>query len=223
MYSIGVSARVGLIGDVHGEDERLEMAFVTFAERSASPILCTGDIPDGFGSVARSCSLLRERGVHAVRGNHERWFLGGVMRDLPDSTPIDDVPLADREWLGALPPVREYSTPYGGLLLCHGLGMNDMAKVGPDDEGYELVTNDDLRSLMRDPRYEFVVNGHTHRPMVRHFDGLTIVNAGTLRRDDEASGFLIIDFAAQTVETFRFVSAREAVLSRTEHLLNTNA
>jgi predicted phosphodiesterase len=216
---IGASAKVGLIGDVHGEDERLETALAVFFERGAAPVFCTGDIPDGFGSVARSCSLLRENGVLTVRGNHERWFLGGVMRDLPDSTPMDDVPLSEREWLAALPPVLEFSTPYGGLLLCHGLGMNDMAKVGPHDEGYVLVTNDELRSLMRDPRYEFVVNGHTHHAMVRHFDGITIINAGTLRRDAEAPGFLLVDFAARTVEMLRFTTAREVVSARIEHFL----
>src|SRR5690348_4599860 len=130
---IDASARIGLIGDVHGEDERLETALARFDALGAATVLCTGDIPDGSGSVARSCAILRERGVLTVRGNHERWFLGGVMRDLPDSTPLETVPLSEREWLAALPAVREFSTPLGGLLLCHGLGSNDMAKVGPDD------------------------------------------------------------------------------------------
>src|SRR5204863_10095893 len=114
-----------------------------FAGRGADPVLCTGDIADGFGSVSRSCALLREHGVQSVRGNHERWFLGDVMRDLPAATPLDEVPLADRKWLDALPVVREFETPLGGLLLCHGLGTNDMAKVGPDDDGYALATNDE--------------------------------------------------------------------------------
>jgi predicted phosphodiesterase len=217
MLPISATARVGLIGDVHGEDAFLEAALGYFVEREASLVLCTGDIPDGYGSVARSCELLRDRGVMAVRGNHERWFLTGAMRDLPDATPLDAVPLREREYLAALPPVREFSTPLGGLLLCHGLGMNDMAKVGPDDEGYALVTNDELRSLMRDPRYELVVNGHTHKPMVRHFEGLTIVNAGTLRRDSDP-GFLLLDFGRGVVDMLRWSDARVIVPRRTESI-----
>ncbi len=27
-------------------------------------------------------------------------------------------------------------------LLCHGIGPNDIAKVGPDDFGYAIDTND---------------------------------------------------------------------------------
>jgi predicted phosphodiesterase len=218
VIAIGVSASVGLIGDVHGEDECLEAALGYFAERKVAKVLCTGDIPDGFGSVTRSCDLLRAHGVLTVRGNHERWFLTGAMRDLPDATPLDEVPLPNREWLGALPPVLEFSTPLGGLLLCHGLGTNDMAKVGPDDEGYALVTNDELRALVRDPRYQLVVNGHTHEPMVRHFEGITIVNAGTLRRDVEAPGFLLMDFATSMVDVFRFETPSKFVRARTESL-----
>ena len=64
-----------------------------------------------------------------------------------------------------------------------------------------------------------VVNGHTHHAMVRHFDGITIINAGTLRRDAEAPGFLIVDFAARTVEMLRFTTPRDVVSVRIEHLL----
>lgn len=212
------SARVGLIGDVHGEHERLETALDYFAGRRSTHVLCTGDIPDGHGSVGRACEILREHGVLTVRGNHERWFLSGVMRDLPDATPLDDVPVSEREWLAALPVVREFTTPLGGLLLCHGLGANDMAKVGPDDEGYALVTNDDFRALVRDPRYQLVVNGHTHRPMVRHFQGLTIINAGTLRRDAPTPGFLLIDFEARVVEMLEFDETNGVVPSDSERL-----
>jgi hypothetical protein len=162
---------------------------------------------------------LREHRVFTIRGNHERWFLTGTMRDLPDATPLDDVPDAIRDFLAALPPVIEFSTPLGGLLLCHGLGLNDMAKVGPDDEGYALVTNDDFRALVRDPRCQLVVNGHTHKPMVRHFEGLTIVNAGTLRRDAAAPGFALMDFEKNTVEFFRFDPPPRFSLWKTERLL----
>jgi len=212
---IGPTARVGVIGDVHGEDTFLASALDYFAERAVAHVLCTGDIPDGFGSVARSCQLLRDRGVITVRGNHERWFLTGVMRDLPEATPRDAVPPAEREYLERLPAVEELETPLGGLLLCHGLGANDMAKVGPDDVGYALVTNDDLRSTMRDPRYRIVVNGHSHRPMVRHFSGLTIINAGTLRRDD-SPGFLLLDFSTGAVDMLRWNGDGSIVSWRTE-------
>lgn len=43
----------------------------------------------------------------------------------------------------------------------------------------------ELHDLVADPDVTIVFNGHTHRRMVRHFPGLTIVNAGTLDRNQE--------------------------------------
>jgi len=76
------------------------------------------------------------------------------------------------------------------LLLCHGLGGDDMNGVYPGDFGYGLEVNDVLQGLIREGRYRFVVNGHTHLRMVRSFGGLTIINAGSLtdNRYAEISG-----------------------------------
>ena len=46
-----------------------------------------------------------------------------------------------------------------------------------------------------------MVNGHTHRAMVRRVRHLTIVNAGTLHRNDERRA-AILDFGTLTVTFF---------------------
>jgi len=207
--------RVGVIGDVHAEDVRLEAALAHLAARDVDAVLCVGDVADGVGSLERCVQLLQERRVMTVRGNHERWLLGGTMRDLPDATKFEETSQSTLDFLRSLPATREFRTSLGGLLLCHGLGDNDMAKVDPDDYGYAIDVNDDLQALVRDPRYQLVVNGHSHRAMVRSFTGLTIVNGGTLRGADP--GFLLVDFEAQQVELHRWV--RSAIeLNRTEPL-----
>jgi predicted phosphodiesterase len=55
-----------------------------------------------------------------------------------------------------------------------------MATVKPDDYGYDLETNRALWELVEGHTARFVVNGHSHRPMLRNISGLTILNAGTL-------------------------------------------
>jgi hypothetical protein len=51
--------RIGLIGDVHTEDARLERAIRELVARGAERLLCVGDIVDGPGDLARCCDLLR--------------------------------------------------------------------------------------------------------------------------------------------------------------------
>lgn len=196
-------SRLGLIGDVHGEDERLERALYTFRRRQVPIVVSTGDIVDGRGSVDRCCELLEMHGVVAVSGNHDRWLLSGTARDLPDATPTAAVSEPSRAFLKRLPRMIELNTIEGTALLCHGLGPNDMAKVGPDDFGYSIDSNNELQNLVRNGYYRWVLCGHSHRRMVRTFGHLTIINAGTLI-PEQASCFLEVDFENATVLAFEF-------------------
>lgn len=188
--------RVGVLGDVHGEDVALERCLDHLGAADVDAILCVGDITDGHGDVARCIELLMQRRVHTVAGNHERWFLGGAMRGLPHAT--ETLPLAHRDWLDGLPKTRRFDTIAGTAVLCHGIDDDDMAVLRPDTKGYGLQALDGLRALMLDPEVRFMIGGHTHERMVRAFDGLTVINAGTLHREFEP-GCIAIDFEAREV------------------------
>ncbi len=198
--------RVGVIGDVHAEDVLLEAALAHFREQAIGSILCTGDVVDGRGSARRAVELLRAHGVATVRGNHDRWLDEGRLRSLPDATRGDELDSAGLAFLAGLPVEREFSTPSGSLLLCHGMGKNDMARLGADDFGYALESNDELQSLLRLARHRWIVNGHTHRRMVRKFASLTVINAGTLKRDNQPC-VAVIDFAWARVDFFDFAGS----------------
>lgn len=174
---------------------------------SLDRILAVGDIVDGPGDSARCCRLLADAGVDAVMGNHDRWALKGQLRTLPGATATLDP--AERRFLEALPATRRYDTVAGPLLLCHGLGSDDMCRLTEDDFGYALETNDPLQELLAAQDCRFVINGHTHRRMVRHFAHLTVINAGTLFRDNDPC-FAVVDLAAARVEFFDLAAGRIA-------------
>ena len=196
-------ARIGLIGDIHAEDALLEQALDVLRSRGVELVAATGDVTDGLGSVERCCELLEAHEVVVVGGNHDRWFLAGTARGLPAATPPEAVSLAARRTLEGFPLMVELETCAGRALLCHGLGPNDMAKVNPDDDGYAIDSNDDLQNLLRGGGYRWILNGHSHRWMVRHFGGVTVINAGTLKRDHDPC-FLELDFTARTGSLFSF-------------------
>lgn len=100
------------------------------------------------------------------------------------------------------------------LLLCHGLGDDDMATVYPGDEGYALEANHRLHALVGAGQYRFVVNGHTHRRMVRTIGGLTLLNAGALT-NEERPGFLIADFKAGRAECYNLSEERQISAGQT--------
>ncbi len=207
--------RLGLIGDVHAEDERLRLALGHLAMHvgGVDRILCTGDVVDGQGDVDRACSLLAGHGVTTIRGNHDRWIREDTMRDLPHAHRMTKLAADSISFLKSLEATASVETPRGTLMLCHGIGANDMAKLGKDDSGYAITSNDDLLKVLLDPRVSFMVGGHTHRPFVRRFERgsgqkpLWVINAGTLAREDHP-GFAVLDLALGKVE---FYSIRESM------------
>ena len=197
--------RLGLIGDVHAEDERLGVAIAALTAERVDRILCSGDIVDGHGDVDRACALLKAHRVVTVRGNHDRWIRDDDMRTLPNAHVMTGLAPESIEVLKALPSTLMLDVPLGKLLLCHGTGSNDMRKLGPDDSGYAISANDDLLKVLFDASVAIMVCGHTHVPMVRRFErgsgkpALLVVNAGTLAREDKP-GFAILDTVARRVD-----------------------
>ena len=193
--------RAGLIGDIHCELGSLQRVIDHFRDSEVDTLLAVGDIADGPDDLTATCALLQKHRVLAVAGNHDRWLLAGEMRDLADATPLAGLTSEARAYLAALPKTRLLESPRGNVLLCHGLGEDDMASVRPDDEGIALHNNHALWRLIKNGEQRFVVNGHSHRPMLRTIDGLTILNAGTLHPKHRPV-CSIADFDAGKVQVF---------------------
>ena len=172
--------RAGLIGDVHCEVNKLRRVLELFRSANVDTVLQVGDICDGPGDLTQTIQLLQGANAVVVAGNHDRWLLAGEMRDLPDATPLASVSRDARKYLAGLHKMRTLASPRGNVMVCHGLGEDDMASVRPDDEGAALLSNEPLWCLIKSRKARFVVNGHSHRPMLRTIDGLTIMNAGAL-------------------------------------------
>jgi predicted phosphodiesterase len=200
--------RIGLIGDIHAEDERLAAALGVFANEGVDQVLFVGDVADGQGDLDRCCALLRDARAVGVRGNHDRWLVEDTMRSLHHAHRKGELTPATLAFLQSLPPVRDVETPLGLLLLCHGVGESDMRRLSADDMGYALETQDELAALLQANRYAIVVGGHTHERMVRRFRAsdlriagdatLVFVNAGTLARDHTPC-CSVLDFIDGTV------------------------
>lgn len=190
--------RIGFLGDIHAEDQRLEIALRELAKQSVDIVVAVGDIVDGPGDIERTVALLRDYNVSSVRGNHERWFFANDMRELPDAHDPSRVSNETREWLRALPLLLELPTVAGKLLVCHGLGADDMASILPWDDLTLVRYNMGFRSLCQVSTARFVLNGHSHKRMVLAVEDRLIINAGTLFRDHDPS-FGLVDFATSEV------------------------
>jgi predicted phosphodiesterase len=202
--------RAGIIGDLHGEHVLLQRLLDEFERAGADASLCVGDIVDGDGDVNQCCTILEERGVYTVAGNHDRWLLSDERRDLPDATPPSAVSARSRAFLETLPVKRHFETLRGRLMLCHGVGDDDMAQVKADHLRFDLAQNRALTRVLRGAPCDFMVAGHTHQTMVRRVEHLTVINAGTLYRRYE-QGAALIDFELNRVQFYSLAGGRPRV------------
>jgi len=194
--------QLGVLGDIHAEDVTLEAALDFFQSAGVTEIVSVGDIVTGQGNANRCCEILDRRGIPAVCGNHDRWFLTDDMVDLPYFTQHSEMSARSEMFLERLPVTREFAVHGGRVLLCHGLGSHDMAGVMPDEVGRTPMYNAELQELLIKPEIRFTINGHTHHHLVRRFDQMTLINAGTLRRD-HGPCLTLVDFAAGVVKFYR--------------------
>ncbi|MEZ4287997.1 MAG: metallophosphoesterase family protein [Polyangiales bacterium] len=196
MTAIQTVRRVGLIGDVHCHDDVLRRSVNAIRELGVHDVFCVGDIVDGPGDADSTIATLKELNVECCAGNHERWFLEGFLRDRKFAT--QTLNGESELFLRSLPRTRMFNTPVGGAMLCHAVGEDDESFLRPSTVGYALQDIAELRRLMLDLDVQFLLCGHTHERMVRAFTGLTVVNAGTIHADFDAS-YCLIDFDALTV------------------------
>lgn len=209
-------ARVGIIGDVHAQDRALAsaLAFLHALPEPLDALLCSGDLVSGDGDANEAIHLLRHSNVITVRGNHDRWFGHDYYHNLSNFTALDTVQQENREYVFGLPPTQTLSTVSGSLLLCHGVGEDDMAGLyrGAPDE--EIAWKLQRKHL---DRFRFIVAGHTHARMVRPIlntdDTLTtIINAGTFL-PDQTPGFLVCDFVRESATAYHLSPASDFSVS----------
>jgi predicted phosphodiesterase len=111
---------IGVIGDVHAEDELLQLCINFLKEKNVEQVFCVGDIVDGQGDIEKCCNILIEERVISVLGNHDRWLLQNEMRTLREANFLSELSEHSKTFLKQLPSTIEFFTSDSLGLLCHG-------------------------------------------------------------------------------------------------------
>ncbi len=203
--------KLGLISDIHGDPVALELAWAHLTVLGADRIVCAGDLV-GYGPFPdRVSAFLRERGVDAVRGNHDRWALErglGVRDEFGGGTPGRET----LDHLRSLPFDLAIADGRRVGVVVHGSPRSDMEFVTPGTHPPDV-----LRGVLAEIGCDLLVVGHTHRPMwFRCPEGL-VINPGSIismgRRVETSRSFAMVDLDSleatfHDVETGRIVAIR---------------
>ena len=212
--------KLGIIGDVHAEDVRLEYCLRYLANQGCDKIVCTGDIIDGPGCPNRSVELLKAFDVITVRGNHDRWIIENKARHVKNAHKMHDLSRSTADYLSLLPLQAKFMFSGIRVLLCHGVGRNDLKKVWPGTERLQPIKSNELDQIICEEKFDYVINGHIHFRTMVHFKKLTLINAGTIS-GDYSPGCTLIDFDENMVHGFLFEGSN-LQLSKSQNLYGEN-
>jgi len=162
--------KLGILSDIHGNREALEVVLADVAAQGVQAIGCLGDFV-GYGASPNDCiGILRAIVEVAVLGNHDvaalgRLKLGGFQSDAATTArwTMDQLEPDHRAWLEALP----YTAQWRGVRLVHATPSE------PEDWHYVLsIADAEIEFHAFRERIGFI--GHSHVPGVFATDGAQI-------------------------------------------------
>lgn len=185
--------RLALVSDTHANLPAVEAVLRAIDREPMDRVLCAGDIVGYNPWPNEVVARLRDRGVLAIRGNHDRAALTG---DTSGFNPIAAAALAwtakhlDPATVAYLRGLENSTRLTAGaktLAMYHGSPRDDDEYVYPED-----VTED----LVEVARADIAVLGHTHVPMFAAFPRGIVVNPGSVgqpRDGDPRAAYAILD------------------------------
>jgi putative phosphoesterase len=176
--------RVGLIADIQGNGLALEAALAGLRQAGVDRIVCLGDTATGPEPV-RVLDLLREHDCLTVRGNMDV----AVLAAQPPAIQNPD----DQRFAGIDAWCLSQLADAGRAYVA-GFDEQVTLDIGPDirllavhgspraiDDPLDSTTPDeDLAAMLAGCDAQIVATGHMHRPMLRRFGDVLLVNPGSV-------------------------------------------
>ena len=198
---------LGLIADIHADPRALETALRRLEALGAGTVLCAGDLV-GYGSQPDAvATLLRDRAVPCVRGNHDRWAL--ERRQVIGPWGRRPAAWRDETWdfLRALPPSLRVELAGRTIEVHHGSPSSDTEFVTP----YKPLP-ESVERLCDGGEADVVVLGHTHIPMIERRPRGLLINPGSVLGVpgiQTSYSFAVVELATLAVRVFEVGTGRE--------------
>jgi putative phosphoesterase len=165
--------KLGVLSDVHADIERLHEVLRRFEQvHHVDAVLAAGDLVGRGENPDETLSLIRERGVIAVRGNHERMFEEDARISAQNREFIKTL---SYDWRGALGGFRVFLTH--GKPGSHGAPGNPRWGIWRDH-----VSNTYLDMMLCELDADILITGHTHKTLFQRVPHGCVVNPGSLCR-----------------------------------------
>ena len=180
----GVHVKLGIVSDVHCQDEHLRRTVESMIADGVDEILCAGDAQYEYRLSNEVTEIIREHQIRYIQGNHE-WVLMGPNGDRARSG--EHVRQSNLDFIANTPD--EIRTTVNGKTLL----MTHASPWAP--RGHYLYAGDPLFSRCDELDADYLIIGHTHVPMVERFGRTLVINPGSLVFSREPGAYGMLSYA----------------------------
>ncbi len=182
---------IAVISDIHANLPALEAVLREIGD--VDEILCAGDLVGYNPWPNEVISMVRERGIRCILGNHDRAIL---RRDFSYFNPIaveacqwtlEHLTPESLEFLASLPENMILDMDDSRIAVHHGSPWDEDMYVYPDMVDESFLEKDGA---------DILIMGHTHVPFIAEFPSGKILNPGSVgqpRDGDPRASYAIID------------------------------
>jgi putative phosphoesterase len=210
--------RLLLISDLHGNMEALRAILENV---SYDRVICMGDLVDYGPDPMAIIDWIRSNKIPAIRGNHDNAVAlhvdcgcGYKYKHLSEATreyTWSQITNYEEMFLGSLPMSLDFGFDTLKIRAVHGSPKSFFDYIYPD------TSPEKAGQMLEGLDCDYLLAGHTHVPMIRKLQGLTILNpggAGQPRDGDWRASCMVFDTSAQQPEIIRLKYNVEATVRK---------
>lgn len=172
--------KIGLIADIHADLESLQRALDILDSRNVEHILCAGDLVGRGRQGEDVITLIRERAIPCVQGNHDEMHaeIQALIREVGDSNDPDYhrslLSDASFDFLRGLPLTLRFEWEGKRVLLAHATPWDQSTHVYPESSRARM------KRVIDEGDADIIILGHTHIPMSVQVGSAWIYNPGSV-------------------------------------------
>ena len=217
--------KLAVISDIHGNHFGLRAVLKRIKSFKINKVLILGDFVGYYYWPEKVINMLSKFDCSAVAGNHE--FL--LKKSMEDKNFLHQVNVKygngieqaikklskkEIEWLTNLPENKIIHIEKETFFLCHGSPWNNNEYVYPNKFCK-------FKHRYSDYPYRWILQGHTHYPMIKKNEDSIIINPGSVGQPRDGSGkaqWAMIDIKNRITKFFNEVYNSEELLETVEKI-----
>ncbi|MBU0686380.1 MAG: metallophosphatase family protein [Candidatus Margulisbacteria bacterium] len=178
--------QLAVLGDIHGNINAFNAVLEDIKNESVNKLLITGDLVGYYYHADQVLNVLKDLDYELVQGNHDymlsEFYTWDVeMKDAYRKKYGTALECAAKELLGKeqisylanLPHSKEFVIAGRRILLCHGSPLDRDEYLYPD-------VAEDVLNRFANGKFDVVIMGHTHYPMIRRCNSTLFLNPGSV-------------------------------------------